>query len=147
MKKCVVGVYLLIALPPSALMAEKYAGEFMALGGGARAMAMGGAFAAIANDATATFWNPAGIADFASLQAGPGDWELSLMNSERFGILLSASDMESVTLNVMISSFLPWAIGNSLWSAAALPPRIARASLRTPHTVLQSNIRCQMESR
>ena len=68
--------------------AEKYAGEFMALGGGARAMAMGGAFIAVANDATATYWNPAGIADFSSFMTKPGSWEMSLMHSERFGELI-----------------------------------------------------------
>ena len=40
----------------------KYAGEFIALGVGARALGMGGAFAAQANDVTAGYWNPAGLA-------------------------------------------------------------------------------------
>ena len=60
----------------------------MALGGGARAMAMCGAFIAVANDATTTYWNPAGIADFSSFLTTPGSWEMSLMHSERFGNLI-----------------------------------------------------------
>ena len=40
----------------------KYAGEFIALGVGARALGMGGAFAAVAGDVTAGYWNPAGLA-------------------------------------------------------------------------------------
>lgn len=39
-----------------------YAGEFLTKGAGARAYGMGGAFVAAANDATAAYWNPAGLA-------------------------------------------------------------------------------------
>ncbi len=76
--------------------AEKYAGEFMALGGGARAMAMGGAFIAVANDATTTYWNPAGIADFSSFLTTPGSMEISLMHSERFGELIDYNYFSTV---------------------------------------------------
>ncbi len=38
----------------------RYAGSFLELGIGARAMAMGGAYVAIANDGSAFYWNPAG---------------------------------------------------------------------------------------
>lgn len=68
--------------------AQKYAGEFMALGGGARAMGMGGTFIAVANDATTTYWNPAGLADISAFGTSPEAWELSLMRSERFGDLI-----------------------------------------------------------
>ncbi len=37
------------------------AGAFLRIGAGARALAMGGAFTAIADDATAAYWNPAGL--------------------------------------------------------------------------------------
>ena len=79
----------------SGASAEKYAGEFMALGGGARAMAMGGAFIAVANDATATYWNTAGIADFSSFLTAPGSFEMSLMHSERFGELIDYNYISS----------------------------------------------------
>jgi hypothetical protein len=36
--------------------------EFLLLGAGARAAALGGSFAAIANDVTALYWNPGGVA-------------------------------------------------------------------------------------
>jgi hypothetical protein len=36
--------------------------EFLSLGAGARAAALGGSFAALANDVTALYWNPAGVA-------------------------------------------------------------------------------------
>lgn len=69
------------ALCASPAHATKYAGAFMADGGGARALGMGSAFAAVSDDASATFWNPAGL-------AGMRRPELLLMHSERFGDLI-----------------------------------------------------------
>ncbi len=80
----VIGICVLMSLvtlfPPKA-QATKYAGAFMENGGGARALGMGGAFTAVANDPSATFWNPAGL---ASMEQN----ELLLMHSERFGDLI-----------------------------------------------------------
>lgn len=89
-------VFVCIILIASDSHGGKYAGEFMALGGGARAMGMGGAFTAIVDDATATFWNPAGIAGFSSMQALPNDWEATLMHSERFGDLIDYNYLSAV---------------------------------------------------
>ena len=54
----------LMVLTPMAVYADQpdYAGEFLTKGAGARAYGMGGAFVAAANDATAAYWNPAGLA-------------------------------------------------------------------------------------
>ncbi|MCP4292338.1 MAG: UPF0164 family protein [bacterium] len=71
----------LFLVVPETVLATKYAGAFMENGGGARALAMGGAFTAVANDPSATFWNPAGL-------ASTEDKELMLMHSERFGDLI-----------------------------------------------------------
>jgi len=49
----------LLAAP--AAHATKYAGEFLKVPVGARAAGMGGAFTAVADDATAIWWNPAGM--------------------------------------------------------------------------------------
>jgi hypothetical protein len=68
-----------LAARPAA--AAKFAGAFMESGGGARAMALGGAFTAVADDASATFWNPAGLSTITTRQ-------LLLMHEERFGGLV-----------------------------------------------------------
>lgn len=60
----------------------KYAGEFMAIGVGGRALGMGGAFTAVANDITAGYYNPAGLANLNYPQ-------ISLMHAEQFGDLLN----------------------------------------------------------
>jgi hypothetical protein len=49
----------LLLAPPAG--ATKYAGEFLKIQVGARALGMGGAFVAVADDATAPYWNPAGM--------------------------------------------------------------------------------------
>ena len=40
---------------------RKYSNEFLNIGAGARGLAMGGAQVASAKDATAGYWNPAGL--------------------------------------------------------------------------------------
>lgn len=60
----------------------KYAGEFLAIGVGSRASAMGGAQAATVNDVTSAYWNPAGLARINYPQ-------FSLMHEEHFGDLVN----------------------------------------------------------
>jgi hypothetical protein len=77
--------------------ATKYAGAFMENGGGARALAMGGAFHAVADDPSTTFWNPAGLGTMPARQ-------LMLMHSERFGDLIDrsfASYVQPVGWNIL----------------------------------------------
>ncbi len=62
----------------------KYAGEFMAIGVGSRAGALGGAYVAIANNVTAGYWNPAGLSKLEYPQIG-------LMHEEKFGNLVNYS--------------------------------------------------------
>ena len=59
--------------------AEEYAGEFLTLGAGARPLGMGGSFVAIADDATATYWNPAGL-------GGLKRTEITFMHTSIFGL-------------------------------------------------------------
>ncbi len=50
------------------LYADDYAGESMAIGVGARALGMGGAFAAVADDASTSYWNPAGLVNVKGVE-------------------------------------------------------------------------------
>jgi hypothetical protein len=57
---------------------RKYSNEFLKIGVGARAAAMGNAMTGITDDVTSGYWNPAGLA------LGPQAPEVSLMHSEYF---------------------------------------------------------------
>jgi hypothetical protein len=70
---------ILIAVPCEA---DKYAGEFLKLGVGARALGMGEAFVALAGDASATYWNPAGLVAVSQRQ-------VLFMHAEQFGDALN----------------------------------------------------------
>ncbi len=61
--KSIVMIYLISALAWSQGVTKTgtTAGKFLSVGIGPKANAMGGAFTSIANDATAMYWNPAGI--------------------------------------------------------------------------------------
>jgi hypothetical protein len=66
-RKRVFGVLLFLTtccfvLQPIYAEEGEYAAEFLSAGVGARAIGMGGAFVSVANDATAAYWNPAGLA-------------------------------------------------------------------------------------
>jgi hypothetical protein len=63
-------------------VASKYAGEFLAIGIGGRALGMGGAYTATGNDVTAAFYNPAGLAFMRYPQA-------ALMHDSRYGNLVN----------------------------------------------------------
>jgi hypothetical protein len=57
-----------VAWPATGFAAKEFAkvgtigGQFLKIGVGARAVGMGGAFVSVADDATAIYWNPAGVA-------------------------------------------------------------------------------------
>lgn len=75
----------LVSLASSALAGTgvaKYAGEFLSLGVGGRALGLGGAYVALANDVTASYWNPAALARITYPQ-------ITLMHDERFGSLVN----------------------------------------------------------
>ena len=61
--------------------ATGYAGEFLAVGAGARSLALGGAGLTLVDDATAGYWNPAALTGL--------ERSAHLMHSERYGGLVS----------------------------------------------------------
>ncbi len=70
-------IILTFVLSISSSEAGKYTADFLTTGVGARALAMGGAFTALADDATASYWNPAGLTQLERR-------EISLMHSSMF---------------------------------------------------------------
>ncbi len=76
----------------------KYAGEFIAIGVGGRALGLGGAYTALANDVTAGYWNPAGLSKLSYPQ-------MTLMHNEQFGGLVNY-DYGAVALPLGRSSSL-----------------------------------------
>jgi hypothetical protein len=57
---------------------RKYSNEFLNIGVGARALGMGNAFTARANDVTSAYWNPAGLTQMED------DFQVGLMHAEYF---------------------------------------------------------------
>lgn len=66
MKKLI--IFLVLILIAMHLQAGIYAGDFMLIGNGVRALGMGGAFSAVADDASAIYWNAAGLAQIRKTQ-------------------------------------------------------------------------------
>jgi hypothetical protein len=64
--------------------ATKFAGEFLAGGAGARSIGLGNAYTAVVDEASALYWNPAGL-------AATDQHELQLSHEARFGSLVDYS--------------------------------------------------------
>lgn len=60
----------------------KYGSDFLSIGAGARALGMGSAYTAVADEVTAAYWNPAGLVGITGYQG-------SYMHSERFSGVVS----------------------------------------------------------
>ncbi|MFH1311639.1 MAG: PorV/PorQ family protein [Candidatus Eisenbacteria bacterium] len=65
----VVAVTVGVLFSAFAASATPHAGAFLRMGVGARALGMGGAFTAVADDATAAYWNPAGLVKIENIEA------------------------------------------------------------------------------
>jgi len=74
--------FIVLVTASSTNAASSFAGEFLALGAGARSVALGNAYVALANDPTATYWNPAGLTRLNTSQ-------MHLMHAERFSGLVN----------------------------------------------------------
>ena len=81
MPKSFLSLALALLLTGAAHAASRHAGEFLSLGAGARSAALGSAYVALADDATAGYWNAAGLSALSSRQ-------VHLTHSEHFSGLI-----------------------------------------------------------
>jgi hypothetical protein len=85
------------------VVAAKYPGEFLALGVGGRALAMGSAQVALANDVTSGYWNPAGLAliDYPQVALMHDEMYGSLANYDYGGVAIPFGPSASLGLTVL----------------------------------------------
>ena len=81
MPKSLLPLALALLLTGAVHAASRYAGEFLGLGAGARSVALGSAYVALADDATAGYWNAAGLSALSGRQ-------VHLTHSEHFSGLI-----------------------------------------------------------
>jgi hypothetical protein len=102
MKRAMIVSLALILVLSAVAMADGM-GAFSAFknGVGARALAMGGAFVAVANDATAACWNPAGLASL-------DDTRLAGMSTDLYGLGITHQYVGAVTTFANLGVGLGW---------------------------------------
>jgi len=106
-KKLIVVCIIIFSLLPAIIVAQKVtktgttAAKFLSIGIGPRANAMGGAFTSISNDASAIYWNPAGIAYSDQFQA---IFTYSSMFADLklnyFGLIIPGADLGNFAVSV-----------------------------------------------
>lgn len=88
MKKIII-LSLFTCIMVISLHAGRYAGDFMMIGSGARALGMGGAFASLADDGSAIYWNSGGLSQIR-------DSEVSAMHAFLYKNLASYDHLSYV---------------------------------------------------
>lgn len=71
-------LFVILSIFAHAQIVRKYSNEFLKIGAGARALAMGGAVITSQNDVYAPMWNPAGLIGIEN------DWQAAAMHAEYF---------------------------------------------------------------
>lgn len=130
-RRCIRYLYgvLLWCLLPHSIEAGDYAESLLRVGVGARSMAMGGAYIALADDGTAAYWNPAGLAQILSPQiyATHAFLHKSLAHHSFFNVTFPLKNqftigLSSIYLNVDdIPGFSAATTGRSGFNQPALP--------------------------
>ena len=82
MNRIAAAIFFLFSTVGNTTAASSFAGEFLSLGAGARALALGSAYVAVADDPTAVYWNPAGLTRLSQRQ-------LHLTHAERFAGMIN----------------------------------------------------------
>ena len=112
--KRVIVLSLAILMVISAMAVAEGVGAFSAFnsGIGARALAMGGAFVAVANDATTAYWNPAGLATL-------NDTTLDGMSTDLFGLGVTHQFVGATTSIAGIGLGVAWERASVLGTGAS----------------------------
>ncbi len=78
------------------------AAQFLKIGVGGRAMGLGGAFTALANDVTSLYWNPSGITHLqtVSVAVSHSEWFADISH-DFIGVVVPLSSADIVALNVI----------------------------------------------
>ncbi len=104
MRQRIMGIILVFWFAAGAVAshAGEYAAEFLRIGVGARALSMGSAFTAVADDASAYYWNPAGL-------ASPDRFRLHVEHVPMFGGLAQYNTANAVlSLHETLALSLSW---------------------------------------
>ena len=81
----------------------KYAGEFIAIGVGGRALGLGGAYTALATDITAGYWNPAGLSSIMYPQVSLRHDErcAGIVNYDYGAVAIPVGSLSTLALSVI----------------------------------------------
>jgi len=122
-KAIFVALIFMAAIAPAATAAEPY--NFLAIPAEAQAIGMGRAYAAVTDDASASYWNPAGLAAMDS-----------------FGFSLNYGNLYGLGLHHgMINTALPWGNGNTIGiNAIGLWPSSSATSMITTYPNLAGTV-------
>lgn len=98
----VVGLFALMLSMAPICFAQVNAAPFLSAGAGARSLGLGGAFTAIADDATSTVWNPAGMPSVEDLTFTVSTARLSLDRKHNFiGAVKKLGETSAIGVSVI----------------------------------------------
>jgi len=100
---------------------------------GARALAMGGAFVAVADDSTAVVWNPAGLAQL-------NDTRIGGMSTDLYGLGLTHQYIGAVTTFANLGIGLSWERGSYLISKVYDANGVAGTALTWDQSVIVGSL-------
>ena len=132
MKRVVVASMALLLVLSAVVLADGI-GAFSAFknGIGARALAMGGAFVAVADDATAVCWNPAGLAQL-------GDTRLAGMSTDLFGLGITHQYVGAVTSFANLGIGLGWERASIVDQVVVAPGELGASFTWTEQAIIGS---------
>jgi hypothetical protein len=102
----------------SCALAANYSNEVLALGVGARAMGMGGAFVGLVDDSTSVYWNPAGLAHISHVEVSTSQQGQQLDN---FGINNVGSRYTFISGGMSFPSLGSFGLGLMRFSVGDIP--------------------------